>query len=686
MPESIVETNNGLVLIANGIDPVLQWDRYATSLELAGVTAPTVALTFAGSGAGSLSGTYTAYLRYVDRDGNFSNLSPVSNQVALAGSQYVSYTGVQIPTQPSVVRRQILRNTDGQMLTFYVDVDTTDLGSTAFLSDKTDAVLRTQTIVTVFDEDTGLNIANVYTPPPSSKPFLAHHQGRMYYAGMQEYREGCVRATSGSAIVQGYMTEWPESLVGRFLYIDGATAPLEIASVNPTTQSIGTTQPFFSETGAVAVRYAAYSIRPADVEEITVYFSEANLPTAVPATNAFTLPVDHDKLTGLMDFDSFLFLLKRRRMYKLTTRIDPVTDGRVFAGISRGCVNNRCWVIANEQAYLLDEAGVYRYSGDREGESATNAIQDIFRRDGFGFYQINWAASRTFHASHSPQEEVIRWFVCLGGDTLPRHALSYGYATGRWWVDQFQHPIGASCLGRAAGAAGTAADGLEQVYLGSSQNKIFSLTPSGLDGCVAARAVRTTVSDSDPWTVTLKQPLTTLHIGATIAVARGRARGQTRRVAEVVSGVPYLDRPWDILPQAGDVVQVGGVPLAYRTRRIRYIKSEAKAARHAEINYYPVAKAKIGQTLRLNFREDYLAQPLGVGRPLDLGLSARVQGQTGDGGNEVAIDASGYAMVSIDGGKEGRTDGPNSVLVGIDGVSGPARVRINSLVLAGVAK
>ena len=44
-----------------------------------------------------------------------------------AGAQTINYTNLPLPTETKVRRRQILRNTEGQASTYYVDIDTTDL-------------------------------------------------------------------------------------------------------------------------------------------------------------------------------------------------------------------------------------------------------------------------------------------------------------------------------------------------------------------------------------------------------------------------------------------------------------------------------------------------------------------------------------------------------------------------------
>ncbi len=78
MPHSTIKTPEGLLLIANGIDPVLRWDGLSEPSP-AGVAPPTTGIgSLTASGAGNIVGTYYAFLRYVDKDGNPSNLSPIT--------------------------------------------------------------------------------------------------------------------------------------------------------------------------------------------------------------------------------------------------------------------------------------------------------------------------------------------------------------------------------------------------------------------------------------------------------------------------------------------------------------------------------------------------------------------------------------------------------------------------------
>jgi hypothetical protein len=410
MPDSYAESAEGTILVANGIDPVIRWDGQSSLAAPAGVVAPvagmygpiletSTALWIYGSetvtidgvsyqrkldanghppgynyatgvidrpydgvlytavnglaGVGE-TGPYYAYVRYVDDRGNLSDLSPlvgVNVLLANGGSVgIVAYANVPSPLDQKVRRRQILRNTSGQTRTFYVAIDTEDLASPFFVDALSDDQLATQEAVPILDTDLS-PLANRYAPPPSTKPFLAFHLQRMWLGGIAAYAEGGVQVANGSATVTGLATRWPSTFVGRFLYVLGSTRSYEIASVNTEAQTLTLTEAYTDATDA----FAQYAIKPPPGEAQSLRFSEPGLPEAWPVFNAFTLPVDGDEDTGLLEFGSFLYVLKRRRMYKMTAQSDPGVDGFIFYSLGRGCINHRSWVIVEEQVYLLDE-------------------------------------------------------------------------------------------------------------------------------------------------------------------------------------------------------------------------------------------------------------------------------------------------------------------------------------------
>jgi hypothetical protein len=78
-PFSYAETPSGLLLLANGVDPMLRWDGLSGLADTAGVKAPAGPINLAGQDVGTIVGIRYAFSRFVDRNGNYSSFSPLSN-------------------------------------------------------------------------------------------------------------------------------------------------------------------------------------------------------------------------------------------------------------------------------------------------------------------------------------------------------------------------------------------------------------------------------------------------------------------------------------------------------------------------------------------------------------------------------------------------------------------------------
>lgn len=679
MPDSFQESSDGVVLVANGIDPVVRWDGVSAVASEAGVRPPDPAVVpvLAGSGSGGITGTYRAFLRFVDRFGNFSNLSTVSAEVVVAGVGQIDYSNLPIPQQATVVRRQILRNTDGQQSTFYVDVDDTAVFSATATGTSLDAQLAAGTAVPLLAGD-GSPLANRFDPPPATKPFLAFHIGRMWYGGEQAYAEGSVQVAAGSATVTGIGTEWPESLAGRVLYVQGAERSYEIEAVDQAAQALTLTVAYEGDTDL----FAQYAIKPQVADGATLYYSEAGLPEAVPPTNGFTLPEDGDVQTGLMQFGSFLYILKRRRMYRLTAQVDPADDGFVFYALGRGCVNHRCWVIVEETLYLLDEEGIYRTGGGDQAEQLSTPIQNLFRRDGAG---INWAAGRFFHCSFDPQGETIRWHVALYGEYLPRHCITLAYKTGKFSIDDMPVPVGASCRGRTGRLAGGWGDEGEEVFLGGPAGEIYALGGS-LDGVPTDGGTtrgRVTAAGADSITDG-SAAFDAGTVNVPVCIVSGRGAGQRRRVVSATATTLRVDAAWAVKPDGTSVYQLGGIPFKFTSGRMRYAPGEANSGRSVEIQWEPTTAP---QVFNLRLFHDFALKPRKIGREMGPGQKPAVKALPF--GVEYVLEMTGdhgHFWQRFDAHRELSTEAPKLVRVQLEGVSGPDPVRFGEMVLNGLVR
>lgn len=744
--EHFSETSGGLLFSATGHNLVLKWDGLAAQMETVGIIAPTVAPTVSGSGTGAIVGTYTAYLRFLDGDGNYSNLSPVStaydaqgttgaiigasnatpititstahglvtgNTVKIeavggndganntwvitvtgadtftldessgtdtytgggtwtSGVGTITYTAVQAPTEAKVTRRQILRNTDGQTTTYYVDVDTTDIASASFSSTKSDATLSTQESQSILDSD-GNVLANRHGIPPSHKQVLASHLDRMFLAVQEDYARGSVKATFGSATVTGVGTDWTSQMAGRFLYIIGATASYEISTVDVPNQTLTLTGNYQGATD----KFAVYAIRPAPAERRLVYFSGAGEPESWLATDALSVPEDDDEITGLMVYRSFLYVLERRHVHKITFEEDPKKDGGIFPGANRGCINQRCWVTVDDAAYMLDELGVHRFAAG-EAEPLSDGIQEIFRPASASPWRINWRAAKWFHACLYRPQSVIRWFVTMEGMGRPRHCLAYNYRMQRWWIEEYPVPIGASAAGRIKATP--------HVFLGGLHRKVFSLWTGVTDMCDrSGGTIRGTATGATTWSLTdSTATFGTSVVNAPLAIVEGTGKGQVRRIVAQTATVLTVKDPWLVTPSTDSVYQIGGVQWNWRSQWMRFSDNETYRDRRFEILFEPTDEAA---KMMVRYRHDFspTAQAQGVNRTTEEGNKVGANVGETDLVVDLAGDPRNGLAQTIIGGHRGQlTDSPRFVQIEAEGATNQDAQVIYGVTVEGV--
>lgn len=675
MPNSFIETAEGVVLIANGIDPVQRWNGETNQAEPAGVVAPTTAPSIGSSGTGEITGTYYAFVRFVDRDGNFSNLSPVSTALVVTGVEKITYTNVPTSTLPQVSRRQILRNTNGQTDVFYVDVDTTETATTSFESTNTDFDLSSSDAVPLFDTS-GFPLANRYDPPPSTHPLLATHISRVWMAGFQPYAEGSVQVTNQSTTVTGIGTQWPATFVGRFLYVQGV-AGVEIESVDVVNQTLTLVSAYQGATDL----FAQYAIEPAPGERNLLVWSEPGLPQAWPPQNALSLPEDNDEVRHLVEFGSFLYIFKRRKTYRMSAQTDPAKDGFLFYAFGRGCVNHRCMVIVEEKMFVLDESGVYVSGGGGAVTPLSKDIQNFFRQG--DNESINWNVSRFFHSSFDQAAETIRWFVSTSSSYLPLTALCLHYPSGKWWTEKYPISIGSSISARMTRPSQGWGEGPARVFLGGPGGEVWTLDGL-LDGPPAAGPTtrgRPTSVGLDSLTDSNANFDTTESINAPVAIVDGRGSGPLRRIVAATASVLRVDEPWAVAPDSTSVYQIGAIPVRLLTGRMRFAPSETQTGRSVEMQFLPT-EADIKLQVGLNL--DYGRKNRLMGRAIGPGQRRDVKTEAGKTSYTVSLkDPVGVFWNRFDGGRELGTDAPRLFSLDVSGFSGPDRIVLGEFVFNG---
>lgn len=683
MPDSFAISPNNLLMDVNGVDPCVAWDGMQPQVFQAGVIAPLTAPVIAADagGTGTITGDYAAYVRFVDSRGNYSNFSPVSNTITAASATTITYSALPVPAQSGIVRRQILRNTADQFLVFYVDIDTTDLGSTTLTSTRVDAELEVQEPQALFDTN-GNTLANAFGIPPDWKSIIAQHQTRMWLAGEVPYFEGAAIVTFGSKTVTGIGTQWKSNWGGRFFYGSGSYAGIEIDTVDPTTQVITLLSPWV----VVSDPYLYYKVVPAPAEKNILYFSQPGNPEAWVATNALEIPEDGYQITGLMPLSSFLYILKEMRIYRLTDQGDPVNDGFIFESVRRGCVNNRCWATVGTDAYMLDYYGIHVFSGGKS-EDISDPIQAIFRGTNRN-YNLNWLQSRYWHAALDPNYQTIRWFITLGGDYLPHHALCFDYSLKRWWLESY--PVPMACSANAAGTIplGTfRTTGQQSQYFGSRATKVYTMDgPFHLDGPdAAAGTTRGLVASAGlcSLTCTSAEFASAGLIGSTVTIVAGYGLGQTRRIASISGKTLKLTQPWTIRPNTTSTFQIGAVPWELRTGRMTFTDGEGRMTRKLQLGFRPMPAE---QNAIAELFADY--EQLIASKQQHKYTGAQRRGVSTDVGDaKQFIDLTrgyGTADINTDAQRERDTDAPRRMSVLLYGWNRENSLTIKQLILTGV--
>lgn len=664
--DTYAEAPDGTVQIWNGVDKPLRFDAAIGTTENVGVLAPTSAITLDGNGNGPIVGTFTAYLRFVDRSGNFSSLSQISNEytpetsvgtvtdasytspivittsashglstgqivkvdgvfgnsaangiwqvIVLTSTTFGLYAGggvaseatgtyvnggtvttgvaqlkyfnVATPTESKVVRRQILRNKDGDTSVYYVDIDTTDLTSSTFASSADDVSLVD---AVPLEDDNGQDMVDK-SLPLTSKKLVAHCLGRMFSSGNEPYSEGAAIVTSGSTTVTGIGTEWgPLTFVGRYFEVQGGSKRYVIENITSQT-SLTLTEAYAGSTDP----YAYYTISNGPDERRTLYWTPAGQPEAWPVGASVGLAEDPGagEITALVPLRSWLYVGCENRLYRFSFVNDPLYDGEIVPAGYRGLVNNRVWVKIDDMMYGLDTVGFYQFAGNDLVDISTPGVCDLFRNRPTGPYRINWSAKRNFHAVYDPGESTIRWFVCFGNSYAPQWAVCYQIRIKRWWLEEYPFPIGASCLGRM--------NGKPQVFLGGDAKRILALHKYSLDAVdPTVGTVNGTVTTSGyDWIADSAASFQTGLAGQEAQIISGTGKGQRRRIVSQSGTTLNMNTPWSIRPDTTSGYQIGGITWRWKSGWLRYIEGPNEMQRAIELNFSPTSVAA-GMLLRI---------------------------------------------------------------------------------------
>ena len=601
----------------------------------------------------------------------------------------VQYSNFLIPTDSRVSKRQILRNKDGNVNTFYVDIEQTrdewesdvengfhtdsdDLNpGTVYVSAKLDSALGEEVPLRASD-GTDLNI-NRHSEPPNFKSVIVGHANRIFAGVNLNYKRGSANVAFGAKTVTGNGTSWTEAMAGRKFITSNSTFQYGIESVDVDAQELTLSSEYEQDTNLTE----SYCITPGDDEHLSIHFSEALLPESWDRKKVLHLTEDplSGKMTSLFALGPRLFIGFENRIYSLNYMTDPSVDGQVSLSVARGCINQRCVVQDGTQAFILDKRGVYAFNGGGVQEVSQN-IQAVFSSEyNFG---INWTHSEHFHASHDSSKKTVRWFVSMGGAIYPRHALTFSYKTKRWWIEEYPEPISSTASGEI--------DNGHTTLWGGSHGRVMATSRRPTDGMSSAvSGYRGRVSSSTPTRlIDGSKTFIQSYIGAPVHISEGTGEGQTRIIVSLGDNYLEVDRPFVILPDSTSYYQIGGFRWKYSTPVLTMESPPSKKAmRSTETRFKPTSDPS---TLLIKKYTDFNDSPdtLEYQRSSDEGDGAKTE----EGGIATCLDtthSTGSVQQSFDGVDTPRSNRGKSLTFRFEGVPNGESHQIFSVMVEGGA-
>lgn len=676
----------GNLIVLYGNRRGLHWNGIESTAQNLGIDAPSAAPTVAldvGAGAAT-AGLYTFWYRFKDGDGNYSNFSPSATLTA-AGSDGFDWTVVPDSTDTRVTHKELIRTTAAQATTGYVRT-TIAQATTAFLNDYiSDATLDDNTALPILTSD-GFANANRFTPPPETKRCCVNVHDRFFYGVTTTYREGSIELTNGSTTVQGRGTNFTADMEDRILYIEGQTAKYTIDSVDTTNQTLTLTAVFAGTTN-LFVDY--YAIKETEDDAEKWYFSGVLEPESVIATDNFKIQWDDgDFDTAAFRLGYSFFISRSRNIYQVNIGANPRRDIDVNHIVNRGSVNPFTMTNVEKTMWMMDYKGLHVFTGGAS-QHLSEAIQDVFRGEN-SRYNINWQASDWFFVSHNPQEETVRFHVCMGGAYLPKWAICLHYRKEVGWFEYYPWRIGHACL------ADTPA-GLELLY-GSEGERVYRGNGT-LDGPAEnVGTLRGTVDSATLISITDNTAVFPASnvVNAPLCIVSGRGKGQYRIISAVSTQTITVKHPFSVLPDTTSVYVIGGVEWRWKSGLFKFTPRETSEVRRAKLAVEPTDKPG---TIDIRTYYNHDKTPTEIQVPFDR------QGTSSTGSPTIPVedvvwdiqrnpttdnpdqgDFTGFRDHNFDDGFEDETEGDRWVAIELRGFQGEDRIVLHELGIDGVRK
>lgn len=648
------------LVISNGFDRVQRWNGLATGTVNLGFTPPSAApvANTAGGTSGTITGLYYVGYRFVNSQGTPSSLSPLAT-ASFTSMNTIIISSVAVSVESDVASRQIFRSLADDSTVVYLDQTISNNTGTTATSTRTDDDLLARQALRIVNQDGSVN-AYRFEPPPQNQAVFQHHQDRLFCAVTPDYEDGHIELTSGSTTVVGIATQFTTQMVDRQLWVAGAAYTIS-RYVNST--SIRIAQGY----GATSDKFVEYAIRPERSEQGAIYWSVLSEPESWPYAPLVAME-DGDDISALIPLDSFLFVAKQRHLYRFVYQQNPLYGG-LYLQTDRGCINHRCWTRVNNDSYMIDREGVHLYSGGASSDISAD-IQDFFRPGTDN--SIQWEASEHFHAEYYQAEQTVRFFVSIGSNRFPKHALCYHHIRRTWHLEEYPWPITSTTLAMISG--------MLRMVAGTASGKVMLLQEGSLDGTKGYRRPRGTVSSSTSLSLTdTTASYPSDAVGSVVAIVEGTGKGQVRAIVAATATKLSIDAPWMENPDSTSVYQIGAIGWKIRTGRYRLASGDTLSNREIALCFDPTSDAQLAN-VRLYLNHDKRPTPPKSDTELVQGVRPIIGGDD----VEMRLDSTeGYLWYDWASLKPTNTRADQFVSVEMTGLQGKDRVKFSAIDIEG---
>lgn len=582
---------------------------------------------FSQDGNGATEGEYTCAYRYKTKDSpvQFSSMSP-KTVVDQQNASVFGWSGIKDTADSRIKTIELWRTTAGQQNVMYkigeIENNSSSPGTHTFadrLSDEAVSRRANDDVIVVVDDE-GLPIADRFEPPPTYFKHIVMFQDRYFFYGTVKYNKGgcyksAAKTITGETGADG--TNWVSEFKNRYIQIEDSNQLNLITSVNETTQVITVEDAIDSSVSTSSGSLDDYTIIAPPYTKRQIMFSHHDEPESVPEHQSITLQAnygDDDEIVSAMPFGASLYIFSKRNKYMFSFSTSPLTDGSVTYLDDRGAFNNRCWDIYADSAYVMDDSGVYRFSGSGS-ESLSTSIQDVFRQDG-SIGSIDYAKSDNFFVKVDRSTQKVYCFVCFTGDSgnYPTRAIVYNIEEETW--DLMKYPV------EATDASTVEKSGRPRMIITSDDEKVY-LIDEGTTDIVTSQSKGTATSGSSNTIVDSTASFSVNALkSAVVYIYAGTGKGQDRVIASNTSTAITVSSNWTTNPDATSKYVVGAIPWLWKTGAFGIGVEDARVQREFAIKFDPTT-AEQSIDLRMYYNND--SDPSEYAVTQDLGNAVTIE-------------------------------------------------------------